>query len=380
MHVRHRPGCDDGTTQADEDACVSSLLCGDGTRLRDGQCVPSAGTIECAAGSRPSEDGTTCLLTDGACDSPAQFDPDTGRCVAPEATRCGNGTQQRGSFCVPSCDGEFETQNSTFTGCEPAARIQIVHASADPAVSALDIYSGSSLISDDEGNALGDDLAFQTATPVLKISVDSGLPIRVARQNSMNNSSPLAAINSGELEAGRRYLAVIVGVENTSGFVGESEILLDVLVLEGLLEQTRSASDVQFAFIHAATDAHILDVVLNEGTPETLFSAASYGSIGGLGYTNQSGVGPPVFPRGVNPLIVIESGDTSLTPLVSVQTSAEPILPEPDGFTSGTVGVLVATGFVDPNANRGSGTTDGAELEVLAVLPSGQASVLDTDP
>ncbi|MEM6274945.1 MAG: hypothetical protein AAF735_06860 [Myxococcota bacterium] len=196
----------------------------------------------------------------------------------------------------------------------------------------------------------------------------------------MNNSSPLAAINSEELEAGRRYLAVIVGVENTSGFVGESEILLDVLVLEGLLEQTRSASDVQFAFIHAATDAPILDVVLNEGTPETLFSATSYGSIGGLDYTNQSGVGPPVFPRGVNPLIVIESGDTSLTPLVSVQTSAEPILPEPDGFASGTVGVLIATGFVDPSANRGSGTTDGGELEVLAVLPSGQASVLDAGP
>ncbi len=85
-----------------------------------------------------------------------------------------------------------------------------------------------------------------------------------------------------------------------------------------------------------------------------------------------------MFPLGVNPLALLETGDVGGTQLLSVQTTSEDALPGPTGVTGGTAGVIVATGFVVPGSNRGGETADGAALQLLMVLPDGTAAVLDS--
>ncbi|MEM6274956.1 MAG: hypothetical protein AAF735_06915 [Myxococcota bacterium] len=369
--------CDEETTRDDGEDCVTVFFCGEGTALENEQCVP-VGAIECEGDSMPNPDGTACIIAETACSPPTQLDSATGRCVAPSQTRCGNGTEQRGSICVPSCESLFEAQNSSFTGCEPAARVQIVHASADPALAVVDVYSGPRFVQDPDGSPIGDDFAFQSATPVIKIGLDSMLPVRVARADSVNNASPLFSLEPGELEAGRRYLVVIRGVVDPSGFAGDDEILLEVEPFGGLLEEPSFADDAQFSFVNASTDSPSVDLVVADSSPEVMLSNVGYEFGGPLQYTNEAGGGPPVFPLGVNPLALLETGDVGGTQLLSVQTTSEDALPGPTGVTGGTAGVIVATGFVVPGSNRGGETADGAALQLLMVLPDGTAAVLDS--
>lgn len=114
--------------------CVADLTCGPGTTLQDGECLLDSDGVVCDGQLEVSEDGRRCVPSDGACEPPAILDQMSGRCVSPGEIVCGIGTEPNGNLCVPSCDGDFEISNAQRTGCEPAARIQFVHASADPSI------------------------------------------------------------------------------------------------------------------------------------------------------------------------------------------------------------------------------------------------------
>ena len=162
--------CGAGTEDLDG-TCVTAIECGAGTRLENGECLAGDGTIVCGPDTVINDDGSACIVADTACEAPAMFDAATRRCVSPGDISCGEGTELLSGRCVPACNGEFEVQNNQRTGCVPAARIQIVHASPDPALATVDIYIDADLAEAPDGTVIGNDLTFGRATPVLKVSI-----------------------------------------------------------------------------------------------------------------------------------------------------------------------------------------------------------------
>ncbi|MEL6761400.1 MAG: hypothetical protein AAFP04_13510 [Myxococcota bacterium] len=368
--------CGDGTDDID-DSCRSLSLCGDGTVLQNGSCVAASSDGACEGRFRVSDDGSRCVLADAACDGPAQLDQVTGLCVAPDEIACGAGTELVDGFCVPACEGEFEVPNARRNGCDEALRLQLVNASPDPSLSTVDIYFRGALLEDSEGNVIGDDIALGSATPVIKRAIGSGFPLDIVPGDSDDGSTPLISLNAAPTsDPLAQQLIVLRGVVDPSGFSDAANdattIDLELASYGGLREEAASSNDVQFAFFHSVTDASTINVSVVDGEEVALTSAA-YTSSGPLMYTNDIATGAPLLGNGVSGLR-FSDGDSLNTLL---QTTAGAVFPSDVGFPPGAVGVLVATGFVDPGANLGGGTTPGAPFRVFAVLPDGTGAALD---
>ncbi|MEO1333836.1 MAG: hypothetical protein AAFV32_10000, partial [Myxococcota bacterium] len=217
--------------------CVADLTCGPGTTLQDGECLLGSDGVVCDGQLEVSEDGRRCVPGDGACEPPAILDQMSGRCVSPGEIVCGIGTEPNGNLCVPSCDGDFEISNAQRTGCEPAARIQFVHASADPSITSVNVLSSGNVLSDSEGLEVGSEVAFREATPIVKVSIGRGFPIGVVAADAPAQSALLAQANATDVSAGERYVFVLTGVVDSSGFdssVNGAAIELGLAVLPNL--------------------------------------------------------------------------------------------------------------------------------------------------
>ncbi|MEM6731472.1 MAG: DUF4397 domain-containing protein [Myxococcota bacterium] len=362
--------CGAGTVEVDGE-CRSDVSCGPGTALVDGECSAACGTgtmlmngecvgmpdgLVCGADTVVNVAGDACVVAATACTSPASFDVGTGRCVSPSDVSCGEGTEIEGSVCVPSCAGDFVAQNPQRDGCVPAYRVQVVHASPDPALSAIDIYSN---------GRIADDLEFGQATAVFKVPV--GQRVGVAPGNSVNVNDTLV-LNIGP-SAPARVLGVLRGVMG-SGFntsVNDTTLTLDFVEV---LEETPSvASDAELLLYHAVPDAPAVSVG-RQPSPDTaasspLFSNVAYGTASAY----------ETAPLGTSALDVYAASGSAR--VASIQTSSGLAIPAATGLTAGTVGVLVAAGFLDPMANMGGTGSPGASLQVLAVFPDGMVRPLD---
>ncbi|MEL6761997.1 MAG: DUF4397 domain-containing protein, partial [Myxococcota bacterium] len=241
--------CGTGTAEEDGECVVSAAInCGPGTQLSGGECVPASAAC---AGNTALDDNGQCVVVDGACQAPATLDTETGRCIAPEQITCGVGTRLVGDQCLPDCPQPFEILNPDGDACVPAARVQVVHASPDPALSTVDVYDGLKLLQDDAGNVIGDDFAFGDITAVIKVPA-GGFGIAPSDSTSVDEVSAPA---STPLMGGERYLIVIRG-EMGSG-AGQ-----EVAVFSGFAEQSTDpdAEDVQLALVNAGIGAPAISV------------------------------------------------------------------------------------------------------------------------
>ncbi|MEO1481005.1 MAG: hypothetical protein AAFU77_02785 [Myxococcota bacterium] len=348
-----------GESCSDTDPCSTGFTCVSGAcqplfevgsactfpeECRSGEC--GAGGICCDRNCRnPCE---SCLasetgLADGACGfAMAGLNPD-GRCGS--LASCDSA-----GACVPFCDGDFEILNAAIDGCEPAYRVQIVHASADPEIAELDIYAGDTL--------LQDDLNFASATEVIKVPLRQGLVI--ARGDSTDPSAPL--VSDIPTQAGR-FLAVIRGLVGTDfdTTVNNTALTLDLVPVKDVSD---SAADAEILFYHAVTDAAALSVGYQDtpdvAPPTPLLSNVAYGSASA--YTS--------VPAGTTPYDVYLEADG--TRVGSVQTSSGDLVPAATGLTAGNAIALIATGFRNPR-NNGFGLFDpeAANFQVLAVFSDG---------
>ncbi|MEL6338548.1 MAG: hypothetical protein AAFQ65_01435 [Myxococcota bacterium] len=365
--------CGDGTVERDGTCVVNAtqIQCGAGTRLVDGECVTNEGLV-CGDDTVLNEDGSACVVAATACSAPATFDTATGRCVSPSEITCGNGTELDGDRCIPACNGSFEVKNPQRTGCLPAAGVQVVHASPDPSLATVDLYSGDTFLQDDD-TVIGDDFAFGTATPFISVAEEFGLQVSAA--DSTDNSSPLLETAPGELEAGTVYFLVIRGVVNPSDFDtgANAAIGAELVVIEDPNIVVDPGQSTQLALFHAVPDVGSVSAgrqtVYGQASGAELFTNVSYTDTSVLRYTGEDG-GPPTLATGTQAFDVYASGGG--LPVASLQTSSGEAIPAASGLEQNTVGVLVAMGFLDPSANQ-----DGPGLQVVAVLPDGTAGVLD---
>ncbi|MEO1482798.1 MAG: hypothetical protein AAFU77_11890, partial [Myxococcota bacterium] len=261
-------------TEVQNGECVTQSACGPGTRFDPdrGECVQrSSGSVTCGPGTRVNAEGD-CEVDPEFCVPPSQYDTGLRVCVPPDQIVCGEGTEPFGSLCVPSCPGEFEIQNATLDGCDPAYRVQLVHASPDPSLATLDVYAN---------GRRADDLPFGQATGVFKVAMNTRVDIAPSDSSGTNDSLALAVPPAQP----SRVLLVVRGVLGTGFDTSVNDTTLTLDSVEGYLEEPSSAGALELLLYHAVPDAPAVSVGLQESpdvaAPSPLFSNVGYGGFSG---------------------------------------------------------------------------------------------------
>ncbi|MEL6340656.1 MAG: hypothetical protein AAFQ65_12165 [Myxococcota bacterium] len=358
--------CGDDTVERDG-VCVASVSCGQGTQLRDGECRPVAtGPITCGEGTMLNADGDACEPNSEACENPADFDVMTGRCAAEGTISCGPGTEAVSGQCRPSCSGAFELQNAARDGCLPAIRVQFVNALPDPARLSLDVVFESTIgETPDEGEVAAEDLAFGSATDVLKLPSDAVVSLR-------DESGAAVTASVDPLDANPSVLAVIRPASD-GGAAAVSSVVVDAVTLR---ESVETAGEVELAFVHAALEAGAIALgqqVDFDTVPRPelrLVDNLAFGAASAYVSTTNTileagrTVAFDLFAGGGN------QGNARET-LASFQTSAGEVVTATSGPGGDTVAVLVAVGFFTPPNEMTPG------FDFIWVSPDGSTAPVD---
>ncbi|HRH64036.1 MAG TPA: DUF4397 domain-containing protein, partial [Bacteroidia bacterium] len=223
------------------------------------------------------------------------------------------------------------------------AEIQIIHNSADPAASVVDIYV--------DGNLALNDFAFRTATPFITLASGTPINIGVAAGNSASVNDTLKNFEV-TLTAGQRYIAVANGVLNPSNFAVNPDTVATAFTLfiqDNIRNMGMIPGNTDFVAIHGASDAPTVDVVArNVGT---LVDNAAYSAI--------------------TPYITVPAASYTLdvtlaagSPIVASYTADLSTL-------GGGSAVVFASGFLAPAANQ-----NGPAFGLFAALANGTVITL----
>lgn len=240
----------------------------------------------------------------------------------------GNGTQDAGQDM-----GQDMGNGATAT-------VQIIHNSADPNASTVDVFA--------DGDLLVDDLEFRTATGFVEVPAgDYSIAIAGPGAGSNETLDDGEAIDSWDvtLEADTSYTVVADGVVDPANFAqnpDSADIALDLKVATGALE-TASNQGIALRVHHGATDVGEAEIF--EGNSDDAADSISYGEFSPyLSYDNAD------VTRTFD--IALESLPASAEQHVQVSSSTAP---------SGTAATVLASGFADPAANE-----DGEALDIIA--------------
>lgn len=233
----------------------------------------------------------------------------------------------------------------TLTGAtEPKkyAQLQLVNASAEPAIASFDVYLN--------GTRIADNIAFAQATPYLNVPAEEMLTLVIARPNSNDaEDKVLATFGDASFDENDRLIAMIYGVADPSGLAenpGGANIELSLYNMGGMRDEATEAGNVDFMLFHGVTDAAPVDVVVRDGA--VLASALNYGDA--TDYVTLSATETytiDVKPTGVSD-VILKSFTADISPL------------------SGRAVTIFAGGFLDPLQNK-----DGRALGLYAVTTTG---------
>ncbi len=225
------------------------------------------------------------------------------------------------------------------------ATVQVIHNSADPAASTVDVFAN--------GEIWIDDFEFRTATTFQEL--DAGdYTIAIAGSDAATAGGDDTTLDDGEeiaswdvtLEADTSYTVVADGVVDPSNFdtSQNSEIGLDLKVTDGALESASSSEGFAINLHHGTTDAGEADVSFNNG--QGPMATVPYGEFSGyINFDNAQQIQTAnVALGGPAPLQAIQTG-----------TQGSQLL------TGGSAATVLASGFVDPSANE-----DGPEFAFVA--------------
>lgn len=229
--------------------------------------------------------------------------------------------------------------------CAPlveAVRVQIIHASPDPAASEVDLY-----VNDSKFNA-GDPIPYKGAFPYITLPSETEFPVDVVPGGQGSPDNPIGGEQTiGPWAPGSTHVVIasgLAGGDAGTGFAlrsGES------------IQFTGDSSQVGLTLFHGAPDAPNVDVIANDPSDDSdlpLAQDLAFGSFGNVG---------AVDAVDYTPLRLLEAGTE--TTLFSYDVSAL-------GTLGGNGVVAVAHGYVNPP----SGVEDRG-FEVTAFLPNGEA-------
>lgn len=230
----------------------------------------------------------------------------------------------------------------TLPPVTPTARLQVIHNSADPAASVVDIYVNGALYEDN--------FAFREATEFRTVPAGVQLNIGVAPGNSTTANDAIATIPV-TLEDGRTYVAIANGVLNPNGFATNPDGAntgFNLFAVDGIREESGTKLGVSTVIFHGSTDAPTVDIYARVGSGWNwrVVNDASYGNFTDNKFLFAKNYTLTVTPG--NSTAVVASFNANLTGL------------------GGGAAVVFASGFLNPGANG-----NGPAFGIFAALPNG---------
>lgn len=224
------------------------------------------------------------------------------------------------------------------------AELQVIHNSADPSASVVDIYIN--------GNLTLNDFAFREATPYLPVPSGTLLDIGIAPGNSMSAMDTLVNIPVTLIQ-NQRYVALASGVLNPAAFTANPNAVstgFQLIVSDNMRNASLNPGEVDLKVLHGSTDAPTVDVIA-QGVG-TLVNDASY-----TDFTSY---------------LSVPAGDylLDLTPGNDNNTIVATFSAELNGLGGGAA-VVFASGFLDANQNPN------AAFGLFAALPNGTVVALN---
>ncbi len=216
------------------------------------------------------------------------------------------------------------------------AKLQVIHNSADPGASVVDVWVN--------GDKAIDDFAFRTASPF--IDVPTTLQVGIAPPSSTAAGEAIYT-RTFNLTAGETYVVVANGVLNPSAFAPNNDpaaapTAFDLYVISPARSASVNAGEVDLVVFHGATDAPAVDVLAGG---QALVSGMSYGQ--SRGYLS---VPPGTYQLGIAP-----SGGEAIATFTADLSSL-----------GGVAVTVVASGFLSAEANQ-----NGPAFGLFAAAPSG---------
>ena len=223
------------------------------------------------------------------------------------------------------------------------AELQVIHNSADPAATQVDVYVN--------GTLTLDNFAFRTATPFVTLPAGSTVNIGIAASNSTSVNDTLKNF-SLVLTSGQRYVAIANGVLNPSNFAVNPDGASTgfTLFLQNNIQTAASMmGNVDFRVVHGASDAPIVDVIARNVA--TLVNDAPYSAITPYISVPAANYLLDVTPAAGSPIVATFQADLS-------------------GLGGGSA-IVFASGFLTPSANQ-----NGPAFGLFAALANGTVVAL----
>ncbi len=228
-----------------------------------------------------------------------------------------------------------------FPAEQKLAKVQVIHNSADPAASMVDIYLGNDLIIPD--------FEFRTATPFVELPAEVELAIGVAPGNSSGPGDIIATIPI-TLENNKKYIAVANGVLDPGSFAANPDgvpIGFNLFATDGAREEGKYWNKVDLLVFHGSTDAPTVDVLVRDAHVNPLIDDLTYTDFQGYASVPENDYILDITPGSDNSTIVASFG-ADLSGL------------------GGGAAVVFASGFFNPADNQ-----SGAAFGLFAALPDG---------
>jgi hypothetical protein len=228
------------------------------------------------------------------------------------------------------------------------AKVQIIHNSADPAASSVDIY-----VND---NLLLDNFTFREATGFVDVPAGVTLNIQVAPPSSTSSADAIATFPV-TLDANENYYVVANGVLDPSSFSANpdaSSTAFGLFAYPGAQLASSDTSQFQIQFFHGATDVPTVDVLGRNLGNIVAVNNSSYGNY------NSNYIGLPEQ----NIILDVTPGNDNENILLTYQVNTTGL--------AGLSGLVFASGFLDPSANQG-----GESFGVFVALANGQVVQFD---
>jgi hypothetical protein len=223
---------------------------------------------------------------------------------------------------------------------EPAARVQVIHNSADAAAAVVDVWLNDVL--------LLDDFAFRTASPFIDAPAGVEFTIAIKGPDSEDPMDPIWS-QAYTLEEGKTYILVANGIVSEEGY--DPIVPFDIYVYDMAREAAAEGTTDVLVF-HGSTDAPTVSVYEVSDDPTLLVESFEYGTFAGY-------LELPLADYSIQ--IRNEAGDAE------VATYSAPLATL--GLDGAAV-TVVASGFLAPANN-----SDGPLFALYASLATGGALV-----
>lgn len=219
-----------------------------------------------------------------------------------------------------------------------AGRLQVMHNSPDPALSAVDVYV--------DGEKIADNVTFQQATPFLSFPSEMPLEIALAPGDSSSANDAVKTFDR-TLGEGGSYLAPAIG------YLNPSDQAMRLRLPTGITRELALQGDkVEFKAFHGVPDAPPIDIVTAAGKV-TLVDDLAYSQF--------------------SQFVSVDPGNYILNVTTADQSQTLQTLPVDLSQAGGSAFNLVASGLLDPPAG-------GPSFAILQVLPDGTVTVLKPSP